>query len=172
MVKPIVLVRKKDGTWRFCIDFRKLNDVTVKDAFPLPQVADLMDNLAGHQYFSTLDLASGYWQVLMDESSQEKTGFVIPGGGHFEFLRMPFGLMFQRLMLAVLNGLLPLKCLVYLDDVLVLGRTFDQHLENLDSVLQAIDKAGLKLKLSKCSLPSQVWIFWVLQSLLLVWPQM
>ena len=153
---PIVLVRKKDGTWRFCIDFRKLNDVTVKDAFPLPQVADLMDNLAGHQYFSALDLASGYWQVPMDESSQEKTAFVIPGGGHFEFLRMPFGLTnavptFQRLMLAVLNGLLPLKCLVYLDDVLVVGRTFDQHLENLDDVLQAIEKAGLKLKLSKCS---------------------
>ncbi|CAB4011611.1 Retrovirus-related Pol poly from transposon [Paramuricea clavata] len=77
---PIVLVRKKDGTWRFCIDFRKLSDVTVKDAFPLPQVADLMDNLAGHQYFSTLDLASGYWQVPVDESSREKTAFVIPGG--------------------------------------------------------------------------------------------
>ncbi|CAB4007282.1 Transposon Ty3-G Gag-Pol poly, partial [Paramuricea clavata] len=128
---PIVLVRKKDGTWRFCIDFRKLNDVTVKDAFPLPQVP-------------------------VDESSQEKTAFVIPGGGHFEFLRMPFGLTnavptFQRLMLAVLNGLLPLKCLVYLDDVLVVGRTFDQHLENLDDVLQAIDRAGLRLKLSKCS---------------------
>ncbi len=76
---PIVLVRKKDGTWRFCIDFRKLNDVTVNDAFPLPQVADLMDNLAGHQYFSTLDLASGYWQVPVDGSSQEKTAFVIPG---------------------------------------------------------------------------------------------
>ena len=153
---PIVLVRKKDGTWRFCIDFRKLNDVTVKDAFPLPQVADLMDNLAGHQYFSTLDLASGYWQVPVSESSQEKTAFVIPGGGHFEFLRMPFGLTnavptFQRLMLAVLNGLLPLKCLVYLDDVLVVGRTFDQHCENLDEVLQAIESAGLKLKLSKCS---------------------
>ncbi|CAB3986622.1 Transposon Ty3-G Gag-Pol poly [Paramuricea clavata] len=144
---PIVLVRKKDGTWRFCIDFRKLNDVTV---------ADLMDNLAGHQYFSTLDLASGYWQVPVDESSLEKTAFVIPGGGHFEFLRMPFGLTnavptFQRLMLAVLNGLLPLKSLVYLDDLLVVGRTFDQHLENLDDVLQAIDRAGLRLKLSKCS---------------------
>ena len=153
---PIVLVRKKDGTWRFCIDFRKLNDVTVKDAFPLPQVADLMDNLAGHQYFSTLDLATGYWQVPVDKSSQKKTAFVIPGGGHFEFFRMPFGLTnavppFQRLMLAVLNGLLPLKCLVYLDDVLVMGRTFEQHLQNLDNVSQAIDRAGLRLKLSKCS---------------------
>ena len=127
---PIVLVRKKYETWRFCIDFRKLNDVTVKDAFP-------MDNVASHQYFSTLDLASGYWQVAVSESSQKKTAFVIPGGGHFEFLRMPFGLTnagptFQRLMLAVLNGLLPLKCLVYLDDVLVVGRTFDQHYADLD----------------------------------------
>ena len=155
---PIVLVRKKDGTWRFCIDFRKLNDVMVKDAFriPLPQVADLMDNLAGHQYFSTPDLASAYWQVPVDESSQEKTAFVIPGGGHFEFLRMPFGLTnavptFQLLMLAVLNGLLPLKCLVYLYDVLVMDRTFEQHLQNLDDVLQAIDRPGLRLKLSKCS---------------------
>ena len=109
---------------------------------------DSMDNLAGHQYYSTLDLVSGYWQVPVDESSQDKTAFVIPGGGHSEFLRMPFGLTnavptFQRLMLAVLNGLLPLKCLVYLDDVLVMGRTFEQHLQNLDDVLQAIDRAGL-----------------------------
>ncbi len=122
---PIVLVRKKDGTWRFCIDFRKLNEVTIKDAFPLPQIADLVDSLSGHKYFSTLDLASGYWQVPMEESSQEKTAFVIPGGGHFEFLRMPFGLTnavptFQRLMSVVLEGLLPLRCLVYLDDVLVI----------------------------------------------------
>ena len=152
---PVVLVRKKDGSWRFCIDFRKLNEVTVKDAFPLPQVADLVDSLSGHKYFSTLDLASGYWQVPVEESSQEKSVFVIPGGGHFEFLRMPFGLTnavptFQRLMSLVLEGLMPLRCLVYLDDVLVIGRTFEQHLENLKAVLEAISKAGLKLKLSKC----------------------
>ena len=128
----------------------------MKDAFPLPQVADLVDTLAGHKYFSTLDMASGYWQVPVEKSSLEKTAFVIPGGGHFEFLRMPFDLTnavptFQRLMQAVLNGLLPLTCLVYLDDVLVIGCTFEQHLENLDDVLQAISNAGLKLKLSKCS---------------------
>ena len=139
----------------YCIDFRRLNEVTVKDAFPLPQVADLIDTLAGHKYFSTLDLASGYWQVPMEKSSQEKTAFVIPGGGHYEFLRMPFGLTnavptFQRLMSAVLQGLLPLKCLVYLDDVLVIGRSFEEHLQNLEAVLQAIGKAGLKLKASKC----------------------
>ena len=120
-----------------------------------PQVADLVDSLSGHRYFSTLDLASGYWQVPMEESSQEKTAFVIPGGGHFEFLRMPFGLTnavptFQRLMSVVLEGLLPLRCLVYLDDVLVIGRSFEQYLENLEAVLEAICKAGLKLKPSKC----------------------
>ena len=108
--------KKKDGSWRFCIDFRKLNEVTVKDAFPLPQVADLVDSLSGHKYFSTLDLASGYWQVPVEESSREKTAFVIPGGGHFEFLRMSFGLTnavptFQRLMSLVLEGLMPLRCL-------------------------------------------------------------
>ena len=143
----IVLVQKKDGTWRFCIDFRKLNDVTVKDAFPLLQIADLVNTLSGHRYFSTLDLASGYWQVPVEESSQEKTAFVIPGGGHCEFLRMPFGLKnavltFQRLMSAFLEGLLPLKCLVY--------RSFEEQLENLKAVLEAISKAGLKLKVSKC----------------------
>jgi hypothetical protein len=132
-----------------------LAQVTVKDAFPLPQVADLVDSLSGHRYFSTLDLASGYWQVPMEESSQEKTAFVIPGGGHFEFLRMPFGMTnavptFQRLMSVVLEGLLPLTCLVYLDDVLVIGQSFEQHLENLEAVLEAISKAGLKVKPSKC----------------------
>ena len=117
----------------FCIAFRKLNEVTEKDAFPLPQVADLVDSLLGHKYFSTLDLASSYCQVPVEESSQEKTAFVISGGGHFEFLRMRFGLTnavptFQRLMSLVLEGLPPLKCLVYLHDVLLIGWTFEQHL--------------------------------------------
>ena len=75
---PIVLVKKKDGTWRFCVDFRKINDVTIKDAYPLPQINDLIDSLEGHSYFTTLDLASGYWQVELDESSKEKSAFVIP----------------------------------------------------------------------------------------------
>ena len=115
----------------------------------------MVDSLSGHKCFSTLDLASGYWQVPVEESSREKTAFVILGGGHFEFLHMPFGLTnavptFQRLMSLVLEGLMPLRCLVYLDDVLVIGRTFEQHLENLKAVLEAISKAGFKLKLSKC----------------------
>ena len=76
---PIVLVQKKDGTWRFCVDYRKLNDVTIKDAFSIPQINDLIDTLSGQQYFTTLDMISGYWQVKVDENSKEKTAFTIPG---------------------------------------------------------------------------------------------
>ena len=148
---PIVLVKKKDGTWRFCVDFRQLNDITIKDAYPLPQVTDLIDNLSGQCYFSTLDLASGYWQVKLADESKSKTAFVIPG----EFNRMPFGLCnavpkFQRLMSRILEGLPPHKCLVYLNDILVTGKTFEEHCCNLKAVLDAIQKAGLQLKPSKC----------------------
>ena len=155
---PIVLVKKKDGTWRFCIDFRKLNEVTCKGAYPLPQVNDLIDTLSGHKYFTTLDLASGYWQVPVEKSSQEKTAFVIPGGDIYHFKRMPFGLAnavptFQRLMSNVLQGLLRNKSLVYLDDVLIVGHSFEEHINNLQEVLNAIKNAGLKMPLwtDKCS---------------------
>ena len=102
-----------------------------------------------------LDLASGYWQVNVAEEHKEKTAFVIPGGEQLEFNRMLFGLAnavptFQRLMQRILEGLTPQKCLVYLDDVLVVGSTFEQHLENLKDVLDALKTAGLKLKPSKC----------------------
>ena len=98
----IVLVHKKDGNWRFCIDFQKVNDLMVKDAYPLPQVNDIVDSLNGQKYFSTLDLTSGYWQVPVEQESIPKTAFVIPGGGHFEFLTLPSGMTnavptFQRL---------------------------------------------------------------------------
>ena len=152
---PIVLVRKKDGTWRFCVDFRKVNAVTHKDAYPLPNIEETLDSLDGAQYFSTLDLASGYWQVELEEEAKEKTAFATPLG-LYEFNVMPFGLTnapatFQRLMECVLAGLSLDRCLVYLDDVIVFSRSFDEHLVNLECVFERLAQAGLTLKLSKCT---------------------
>ena len=142
---PIVLVRKKDGSTRFCVDYRKVNNVTRKDAYPLPRVDDILDTLAGSQWFSTLDLICGYWQVEIKEEDQEKTAFCTPDG-LFEFEVMPFGLCnapatFQRLMELVLAGLQWTTCLVYLDDVIVTGKTFEEHLDHLDGVLLRIREA-------------------------------
>ena len=152
---PIVLVRKKDGSTRFCIDYRKLNDVTRKDAYPLPWIDATVDRLHGSQWFSTFDLLSGYWQVEVDEADRQKTAFCTPEG-LFQFKVMPFGLCnapatFQRLMDLVLAGLQWSDCLVYIDDVIVLGRTFDEHLRNLRSVLQLLRESGLRLNQCKCS---------------------
>lgn len=153
---PIVLVKKKDGTTRFCVDYRKLNNVTRKDAYPLPHIDETLDALSGAKVFSTLDLASGYWQVEMDAADCEKTAFATRHG-LFEFQVMPFGLCnapgtFQRLMEFVLAGLQWQTCLVYLDDVIVYGQEFDEHLERLREVFNRFRQAGLKLKPSKCFL--------------------
>ena len=136
---PVVLVAKKDGSTRFCVDYRKLNAITKLDSFPLPRVDDSLDLLANTAYFSSLDLASGYWQVGMAPDSQQKTAFY-SHSGHYEFTVMPFGLCnapatFQRLMETILAGLARERCIVYLDDILVIGRTFDKHLRNLQKCL-------------------------------------
>ena len=125
------MVKKKDGTLRFCIDFRKLNDVTTKDAQPMPRIDDTLEALKGAKFFSTLDLKSGYWQVPIKEEHKEKTAFRTSSGGLFEFNKLPFGLCnapatFSRLMDQVLSGLSWRVCLYYLDDImffLVLGKS-------------------------------------------------
>ena len=120
---PIVLVRKKNGTTRFCVDYRKLNNITRKDSYPLPRIDDTMEALQGATWFSTLDLKSGYWQVQLSPEAIEKTAFSVAGHGHWQFKVMPFGLCnapatFDRLMEHVLAGLSWKICLVYLDDVI------------------------------------------------------
>ena len=160
---PVVMVRKKDGTHRFCIDYRQLNAVTKSDVYPLPRIDDLLDQLGQCHFFSTLDLASGYWQIRMSPSSREKTAFVTPQR-LFEFLVMPFGLtnppaVFQRLMQRVFTGLNPESgpdfVTVYIDDVLIFSRTLEEHLTHLQTVIGRIEEAGLKLKPSKCQFVRQ-----------------
>ena len=136
------------------MDYRKVNSVTRKDAYPLPRVDDTLDTLAGSRLFTTLDLASGYWQVEVAEEDQPKTAFTTPED-LFQFRVMPFGLCnapatFQRLMDRVLGGLKWSSCLVYLDDIIIVGTSFSEHLRNLAGVLQRLRQAGLKLKPSKC----------------------
>ena len=151
---PVVLVRKKDGGVRFCVDYRQLNRITKLDEYPLPRVDDTLDQLAGAKFFTTLDLASGYWQVAMDEAAHDKTAFSTYSG-LYEFTKMPFGLVnapatFQRLMENMLAGLVREGCLIYLDDILVTGKTFEEHNRNLRKVLVRLREAGLRLKPKKC----------------------
>ena len=147
---------EKDGGVRFCIDFRKLNQNTQKDAQPLPRIDETLDALDGTCYFSTLDLASGYWQVELHPKDKEKTAFVTPFG-FYQFWVMPFGLCnapatFQCLMERVLAGLQWSSRLVYLDDIIVYSRSDEEHLTLLREVLARLRKAGLNIKPSKCHL--------------------
>ena len=151
---PIVLVKKQNGTFRFCVDYRAVNRVTMKDAYPLPRIDETLESLGGACYFSTMDLASGYWQVGVEDNDRVKTAFTT-SRGHFEFTVMPFGLSnapatFQRRMEYVLAGLQWEHCLVYLDDIIVFSRTFTEDREKLRAVFERLRKAGLTMKPQKC----------------------
>ena len=148
---PMILVKKKDNSWRFCLDYRKINAITKKDAYPLPRIDSTLESLSGSQYFTTLHMASGYWQMEIEKEDKKKTAFTTPNG-HFEFNIMPFGLTnapasFQQLMECVLAGLSPEQCL---DDVIIFSPNFDEHLEQLRNVFDRLATAGLKLKTTKC----------------------
>ena len=150
------LVKKKDGMTRFCIDYRRLNQVTKVDAYPLPHIEDSLNTLGGAMFFCSLDRASGYWQVEMDAEDREKTAFITQAG-LYEFRVMPFGLVnapatFERLMERVLREIAWSECLVYLDDILVFGPDFETMLARLESVLDRLGAAGLKLKAKKCQI--------------------
>ncbi len=154
---PIVLVRKKDGSMRFCVDYRKLNSITKKDSYPLPRIDDTPEALEGASWFSTLNLKSGYWQVQLSEEAKEKTAFSLPGMGHWQFKVMPVGLCnapatFERLMEYVLAGLSWKVYLVYLDDIIVYGSSFSSQIMNLRQVFQRLRWEGLKLSPKKCVL--------------------
>ena len=132
----VVLVQKKDGGLRFCIDFRWLNSRTKKDAYPLPRMQETMESMVGTQFFSTMDLKSGFWQVKMAKDSQQYTAFMVGSMGVYEFLRMPYGLCnapatFQRLMQNCLGELNLTYALIYLDDVIVFSQTEEEHLHRL-----------------------------------------
>jgi len=151
---PVVLVEKPDGSTRFCVDYRKVNAITRKDAHPVPLIQDVFDQLTGATIFSTIDLRSGYWQIPMAENSIPITAFTTHIG-LFEFLRMPFGLtnapaIFQRAMNQVLSGLIGRCCMAYIDDVVIWSKSVEEHVQHLKLVLERLRKAGLQLKPSKC----------------------
>ncbi|UYV70961.1 hypothetical protein LAZ67_8001260, partial [Cordylochernes scorpioides] len=151
---PVILVKKKDGKFRFCVDYRNLNSITVKDQYPLPRIDDCFNSLHGSRYFTSLDLCSGYWQVEVEEQDREKTAFVTPDG-LYHFNVLPFGLCngpatFERLMDNILRTHKWKICLCYLDDVIVFSEDLPSHLTRLKTILGCLRKAGLTLNLSKC----------------------
>lgn len=152
---PIVLVNKKDGKKRFCIDYRRVNQVTIKDAYPLPQINATLDKLRGARYLSVLDLKDGYWQMPLTDESKEITAFTAPGKGLYHFCVCPFGLhssgaSFQRLLDTVIGPDMDGKAAPYQDDIIIMGRTMKEHNENLREVLKRLLDANLKINGDKC----------------------
>ena len=153
--KVVVLMRKKDGTLYFCVDFRHLNTQIKKDSYPLPHIQEALESMVGSVHFSSMDFKSGFWQIKMAPELQQYTAFMVGNLGFYEFTRMPFGLCnalvtFQHLMQNTLGELNLTYCMLYLDDVIVFGHTEEEHLEFLCIVFETFRELNLKLKPSKC----------------------
>ena len=151
---PIVCVRKKDGTLRMCCDYRKLNLKTMSDSQPIPRIQDILDSLGGKKWFTTLDMSKAYHQGYIDERHRHLTAFVTPWT-LYEWIRIPFGLRnappaFQRYMNQVLGDFKGILCETYLDDILCHSRNFDDHVRDLEKVLQRLHSKGIKLRAEKC----------------------
>jgi hypothetical protein len=149
---PVVLVKKKDGTIRFCIDFRRLNAVTKFDTHPMGDIEATISQMKDDRYFTKIDLAKGYWQIPVAEESRPMTSFVTPGGS-YQFLKMPFGLVnsgatFNRMMGKIIHGLADVDH--YVDDVIIHSKTWQEHVATLEKVLERIQEAGLTIRPSKC----------------------
>ena len=151
---PVVLVKKKNGEIRFCTDYRKLNSITRRDNHPLPRIDDMLERFLGSKWFSSLDIASGYWQIEIEEMDKPKTA-LITQEGLYEYNVMPFGLCnapatFQRLMHKVLGELIYSCAPVYIDDINIHSKMFEEHLIDIRNVLEKIRKSGMKLRREKC----------------------
>lgn len=152
---PILLVKKPSGGYRFVVDFRKVNAVTKRDAYPIPYVTSILDRLRDCRYLSSLDIKNAFWQIPLEQSSKERTAFTVPGRGLFQFKRMPFGLhnstaTWQRLIDRVLGPDLEPFVFVYLDDIIIATESFHKHLEVLEEIFKRLKKASLWLNLEKC----------------------
>jgi len=150
---PLVIVPKKDGSIRLCVDFRELNRQTIRDSFHIPDASEIFDQLGGNRFYSTIDLAKGYHQVLMDKHSQWLTAFS-SGNSHYHFKRLPFGLCsapacFQNILQKILMPELGKSCCVYIDDIIIFGATKKQHDENFVRVIKLLKDSGMKISPKK-----------------------
>jgi hypothetical protein len=156
---PVLLVKKKDNSWRFCVDYRKLNIISVKNKFPLPVIDEFLDEIANAKFFSTIDLASGFHQIRMMPEDEAKITFKTHHG-HFQFRVMPFGLtnarvIFHYLMNAIFGKYMRRFVLVFMDDILVFSKTLDEHIEHLQIVFQTLLEHKLYIKFTKCTFVEQ-----------------
>lgn len=152
---PVVLIKKPSGKYRFCVDYRKVNQHSLKDAYPLPQINAILEKLRDAHYISTLDLRDGYWQVPLQKESRPTTAFTVPGRGLYQFKVMPFGLhsapaCFQRLLDTIIGPEFEPRAFAYLDDLVLVSRSFKEHLKLLEEVFSKLREAGLRLNPAKC----------------------